>query len=103
MHVVYVVMYPNLTKKLKDRIQTTQNKCMRFCLQLDNLKHISHEKFECLNCLPVTYRFKQRVNAIVFKYFSEQCPNYLNEDFDIAIENNFQLCSIFEKIKMSIS
>ena len=27
--------YPNLTKKLKHRIQTTQNKCVRFCLQLD--------------------------------------------------------------------
>ena len=24
--------YPNLTKKLKHRIQTTQNKCMRFLL-----------------------------------------------------------------------
>ena len=34
--------YPNLTMKLKHRIQTTQNKCMRFCLQLDKLKHISH-------------------------------------------------------------
>ena len=33
--------YPNLTKKLKHRIQTTQNKCMRFCLRLDKLKHIS--------------------------------------------------------------
>ena len=39
----------NLTKKLKHRIQTTQNKCMRFCLQLDKSKHISHEEFECLN------------------------------------------------------
>ena len=44
---------------LKHRIQTTQNKCMRFCLQLDKLKHISHEEFEHLNWLPVTYRFKQ--------------------------------------------
>ena len=31
---------PNLTQKLKYRIQTTQNKCMRFCLQLDKLKHL---------------------------------------------------------------
>ena len=23
--------YPNLTKKLKNRIQASQNKCMRFC------------------------------------------------------------------------
>ena len=38
--------YPNLTKKLKPRIQITQNKCIRFCLQLDKLKDIPHEKFE---------------------------------------------------------
>ena len=27
--------YPNLSKKLKNRIQTLQNKCIRFFLQLD--------------------------------------------------------------------
>ena len=31
---------------------------MRFCLQLDKLKHIAHEEIERLNWLPVTYRFK---------------------------------------------
>ena len=41
--------YPNLTKKLKHRIQKTQNKCIRFCLQLDKLKHVSHEEFQRLN------------------------------------------------------
>ena len=35
--------YPNLPKKLKHRIQTTQDKSIHFCLQL---KHISHEEFE---------------------------------------------------------
>ena len=40
--------YPNLTKKIKHRIQTTQT-CIHFFLQLDNLKHISHEVFERLN------------------------------------------------------
>ena len=35
--------YPNLKKELKHRIQTTQNKCMRFCLRLDKSKHISHK------------------------------------------------------------
>ena len=27
--------YPNLNKKLENRIQTSQNKCIRFFLQLD--------------------------------------------------------------------
>ena len=38
--------YPNLTMKLKHRIQTTQNKRVHFCLQLYKLKHISHKEFE---------------------------------------------------------
>ena len=35
--------YPNLTKKLKNRIQTSQNKCICFCLQFDKMTHISHK------------------------------------------------------------
>ena len=61
---------------------------MHFSLQLDKLKHVSHEEFERVNRLPVTYRFKKCVNSIVFKYFNEQCPNYMNEVFDVAMENN---------------
>ena len=41
--------YPNLTKKLKNRIQTSQNKCIRFCLQLDKMTHTPHNEFEILN------------------------------------------------------
>ena len=59
--------YPNLTKKLKKRIQTSQNKCIRFCLQSDKMTHISHKEFEILNWLPVTERFNQCINSIVFK------------------------------------
>ena len=61
---------------------------MHFSLQLDKLKHVSHEEFERVNWLPVTYRFKKCVNSIVFKYFNEQCPNYMNEVFDVAMEND---------------
>ena len=47
----------------------------------------------------MAYRFKQCANAIVFKYFNEQCPNYLNKFFDIVIENNYQLRGSFQKLK----
>ena len=72
---------------------------MHFCLQLNKLKHTSYEEFECLNWLPVTYRFKQCVTAIIFKYFNEQYPNYLSEVFHVAVENNFQLRGSFQKLK----
>ena len=45
------------------------------------------------------YRFKQCVDRIVFKYLDKQCPNYLNEVFDVAIENNFQLRGSFQILK----
>ena len=41
--------YPNLSKKLKNRIQTSQSKCIRFCLQLDKMSHISQKEFETIN------------------------------------------------------
>ena len=70
--------YPNLSKKLKNRIQTSQNKCICFCLQLDKMSHISQKEFETINWLPIKERHNQCVNSIVFKYFDNQCPHYLN-------------------------
>ena len=51
--------YPNLTKILKDKLQVTQNKCIRFCLKLKCRKHISNEHLQKLNWLPINQRFKQ--------------------------------------------
>ena len=58
----YSARYTNLTKKLKNAIQTTQNKRICFSLNLDKLKHISHEEFERLNWLLTTDRFKKCVS-----------------------------------------
>ena len=80
--------YPNLTQKMKNKIQITQNKCIRYCLQLDKMTHISKNEFETLNWLPVKDRFNQSINSIVFKYFTKQCPSYLNEVFELACPNN---------------
>ena len=43
--------HPSLTQKMKNKIQITQNKCIRYCLQLDKITHISKNEFETLNCL----------------------------------------------------
>ena len=47
----------------------------------------------------MTYRFKQCVNSIVFKYFYEQWPNYMTEVINVTTENDFQLRSSFQKLK----
>ena len=68
-----------LHPKMKNKIQIMQNKCIRYCLQLDKMTYISKNEFETLNWLPVKDRFSQSINSIVFKYFTKQCPSYLNE------------------------
>ena len=75
---------------MKNKIQITQNKCIWYCLQLDKMTHISKNKFETLNWLPVKDRFNQSINSIVFKYFTKQCSSYLNEVFEWACPNNLR-------------
>ena len=43
--------YPNLSRKLKNKIQTSQNKCVCFSLQLDEMSHRSQKEFETVGKL----------------------------------------------------
>ena len=38
--------YPNLNKKFKSKLQTVQNKCIKYCLQLDSRSQIGVKDFE---------------------------------------------------------
>ena len=91
--------YPNLTQKLRQRLQVMQNKCICFCLQLDKMSTISHKEFKDLSWLPVITRFEQCVISIVFKFINGICPYYLNEVFKFAPEGNICLRNTFLKLK----
>ena len=112
------VLYPNLSKKLKNRIQTSQNKCILsknlksriqtsqskcicFCLQLDKMSHIPQKQFETINSLPIKERYNQCVNSIAFKYFDNQCPHHLNEAFMKAPENSSSLRNSYQKLRQA--
>ena len=71
--------YSNLSKKLKDNLQVTQNKCIRFCLKLQSREHISNEHFQKRNWLPINQMFQQCVGPTVFKFVQNRCPAYMNE------------------------
>ena len=73
--------YPYLSKKLKDKLQVTENKCIRFSLKLQSREHISNEHFQKLNWLPINQRFQQCVTSTVFKFVQNKCPAYMNEVF----------------------
>ena len=76
--------YPNLNKKLKSKLQTVQNRCIRYCLQLDNRSQIGEKHFKKINWLPVSERFNQYLCSNAFKFFKETCPLYFH---DIYIDN----------------
>ena len=40
--------YPNLTQKMKKKIQITRHKCIRYCLQLEKMTHISKTSLKLL-------------------------------------------------------
>ena len=80
--------YPSLTIDLKKRIQVVQNKCIRFCLELENTAHIGYKEFEKINWLNSSDRFLQCLCANVFKYSQEICPEYMSEIIQIAHKSN---------------
>ena len=67
-----------------------QNKCQ--------LNKITKDEFESPNWLPVTDRFNQSINSIVFKYFIDQRPSYLNEVFESACLNNLRIKNSYLKL-----
>ena len=77
-----------------------QNKCTRFCLQLDKISTISHKELKDLNWLPVITRFEQSVIAIALKFINGNSPYYLNEVFQFATEGNISLRNDFLKLKL---
>ena len=64
-----------------------QNKCIRFCLKLDKMHHISEEDFKTINWLPVDQRVQQSLNVTVFKYVNNACPYYMKEVFEYASQS----------------
>ena len=58
--------HPNLKKKL----QTSQNRCIRHCLQLDNKSQIGLKHFEKTNSLPISERFNQYFCSNPFKFLT---------------------------------
>ena len=76
--------YPNLNKRLKSKLQILQNKCIRFCLNLNNRAHIGQKEFEKINWLPINDHFKQVISSMSFKFCNNTSPPYMNDVFKPA-------------------
>ena len=71
--------YPGLPKVLKNKLQVTQNKIIRFVLNMDSKAHVGSEVFKSLGWLSVSKRVDQIILNHVFKVKSGQSPDYMVE------------------------
>ena len=90
--------YPNVNKKLKTRLQAAQNKCIRFCLKLDDRFSIKSKEFEKINWLPVQERISQCSVCGVYKFFANTCPDYFDELFFPVETIGVQTRSSYQKL-----
>ena len=75
------VWYTGLTQMLKNKLQVTQNKLIRFILNLHPRSHIGKEHFTRLNWLPIESRVNQITLCHVFKISSKLAPLYMEDNF----------------------
>ena len=82
-----------MNKVLKYKLQTTQNKLIRFVLDLESRAHISKEHFELLNWLPVN----SRVDHLTL------CHVFLNEEWLYLLKVILYSYLILKKINKRIT
>ena len=75
--------YPNLNKNFTKKMQIAQNKCIRFCLELDNRTHIGVNEFRKINWLPVEKRYEQCVSMSAYKFCYGLGPAYMSDMFSL--------------------
>ena len=73
--------YFGLTKKQKDKLQTIQNKMVRFIFGMDPRFHLEIEHFAKINLLRVDDRINYLTVNMMRKIFNSSCPPYMQSFF----------------------
>ena len=94
--------YSNLNNRLKSKLQILQNKCIRFCLNLDSKAHIGLTEFEKINWLPINDRFKQCISSVIFKFFNFFSSLYMNNVFKLIDQNTATTRTSFFKSSQTL-
>ena len=92
--------YPNINKKLKMLLQASQNKCIRFCLELNDKSSIESKDFEKINWLPIHERVSQCSLGSIYNFFTRNCPNYFVEIYVPLEAKGVHTCSSYQKLNV---
>ena len=92
--------YLNINEELKMRLQAAQNKCIRFCLKLNDRSSIKSEDFEKINWLSIHERVSQCSLCSIYKFFTKNCPNYFDEIYVPLKTNGVHKRSSYQKLNV---
>ena len=70
-----IARYHNLHQNLKTCLQAPQNKCIRFCLKLEDRKNITFKEFEKINWLLNHERANQCTLSCIYKFHAKKAPD----------------------------
>ena len=82
--------YPNLSMSLKNKLQITQNSCIRYCLGLKERSHIGKNEFEKINWLPVSNRVDQCLAVTAYNFKNAFSPKYMGDIYSLQISPNIR-------------
>ena len=72
-----------LSKKLKEKLQVTQNKIVRFALDLGPRAHIGQNELDRIGILSVKDRARQLMLNQMYDIFNGTAPSYLKNDYKL--------------------
>ena len=73
--------YMGISQYLKRRLQTAQNKAVRFILNLGPRTHVGQSERNMLGYLNTNDRVQQLMSSHMFNIFNDVAPSYLGEKF----------------------
>ena len=81
-------------------LQTVQNKCIRFCLKLNDRSSIKSEDFEKINWLSIHQRISQCSLCSIYIFFAKNCLNYFDEIYVPLESNGVHTRSPYQKLNV---
>ena len=81
------VYYRKLDKQLRNKLQTAQNKIVRFILGVEKRHHLSCSDFRRIRYLKVDYRFQYLSLNVMYNIFQGTAPSYLC-NFELVSERH---------------
>ena len=81
--------YMGSTEHLKNKLQVTQNKVVRFILNKPPRQHIGQHELDMVNLLNTEHRVKQLMMTHMYNIYNNNAPSYLCQRF-IRIQDQHQ-------------